>query len=557
MHKIVWISWLQGWHSAPPLVLKCLSSWQQLNPGWQIRACAIEDIRVLLDLPDLSGKIITSASFSDLIRAQLLHEYGGVWVDSTLLCRQPLDDWLPSLMQEGFFAYERPAPDRILASWFLAAEPGHPLMTKWCQACHLYWRLRLKSDDYFWFHHLFEKLCSSDVDFRDRWARVPKLSGNERPHRAQQLGLGNEDPDALSQLLQEQSPVLKLSHRHDPSLLGRSCLLNWLLADIPDPQMPSAWAGTSSATVNACRIASLAVKTENLGDHIQILAANALVQRLWNAPSIYIDRDNGIATLPGLPSPTSQWPIVLNGWFKTNREQWPPHPMLLPAYIGFHIRLFQCPELVEPLALAHYREHGPIGCRDSWTCELLQSHDIDAYLSHCLSLAFTRRMPGYQAPETVFVVSRDTKILDYLPPSIGPYKYINHYAGSSCFDSNLHAASQLLSLYRHQAKLIVTTLLHCALPAMAMGIPVLMVWPENSTAGRDSDRQRFSSLLNLLTVHSPEELVAVDWNPPVVDCVMEKLTAIDSFAMATRRWQLPVVPLNWSLAPAILLPPPP
>jgi hypothetical protein len=88
-----------------------------------------------------------------------------------------------------------------------------------------------------------------------------------------------------------------------------------------------------------------------------------------------------------------------------------------------------------------------------------------------------------------------------------------------------------------------------------MIIRVLMVWPFNSQAGRDSDRHRFSSLLNLLTVHSPEELAALDWNPAVVDCVAEKLPAINSFTMATRRWQLPLVPLNWSLAPSILLQP--
>jgi hypothetical protein len=555
MQKIIWISWLQGWQSAPPLVLKCLSSWQQFNPGWQVRACAIEDFRILLDLPDLAGKIITAASFSDLVRVQLLHEYGGVWVDATLLCRRPLDDWLPALMEEGFFAFERPAPDRPLASWFLAAESGHPLMAKWCQASHLYWQLRLRSHDYFWFHHLFEKLCSADPGFLDRWARVPKLSGAESPHRAQLLGLDSEDPAAVSELQQEQSPVLKLSYRHDPSLLGRSCLLSWLLADLPDPQLPPVWSSVSATAVSASRVASLAVQTENLGDHIQILAANALIRRLWNAPSIFIDRDDGLASLPGLPSPTSAWPIILNGWFKTNRQQWPPHPMLMPAYVGFHIRLFQCPELVGPLALAHYREHGPIGCRDRWTCELLQAHAVDAYLSQCLSLTMPRRLPGYLEPETVFVVSRDREILSYLPPSLGPYQYISHYTGSNCFDSNLLAASQLLSLYRHHAKLIVTTLLHCALPALAMGIPVLMVWPFNPPSGRDSDRQRFSSLLNLLTIHSPEELAGVDWNPAVVDCVAEKLTAIDSFTMATRRWQLPVVPLNWSLAPSILLPP--
>jgi hypothetical protein len=85
-----------------------------------------------------------------------------------------------------------------------------------------------------------------------------------------------------------------------------------------------------------------------------------------------------------------------------------------------------------------------------------------------------------------------------------------------------HVISRMLSLYRHHAELVVTTLLHCAVPALAMGIAVLMLWPFNPPSGRDSDRQRLSSLLNLLTVHSPEELVSVDWNPAVVDCVAEK-----------------------------------
>jgi hypothetical protein len=113
----------------------------------------------------------------------------------------------------------------------------------------------------------------------------------------------------------------------------------------------------------------------------------------------------------------------------------------------------------------------------------------------------------------------------------------------------------MLSVYRNHAELIVTTLLHCALPAPGYDYSCA-----DGLALQFSGRQGFrssaiSSLLNLLTVHSPEELAALDWNPAVVDCVAEKLPAINSFTMATRRWQLPLVPLNWSLAPSILLQP--
>jgi hypothetical protein len=555
MHKHLWVAWLQGWHVAPPLVLKCLSSWQQHNPEWTIRALALEDIRSLLDLPDLSGKIITSASFSDLVRIQLLHEYGGVWVDATLLCRLPLDEWLPPLMQEGFFAFERPASDRPLASWFLAAEAGHPLITKWWNASYLYWQQRFSTNDYFWFHHLFEKLCSSDPNFYDLWKRIPKLSGADIPHRAQILGLGSEESAGLAQINQEQSPVLKLSHRHDPSLLHRSCLLNWLLMEISDPQLPSSWPIFNDVTCTRSRIASLSVRTQNLGDHIQILAANSLLQRLWRPPSIHIDRDDGLASLPGIQPPQSPLPIILNGWFKTNRAEWPPHPLLLPAYVGFHIRLFQCPELVGPAAIAHYLDNKPVGCRDAWTCELLLSYGVDAYLSHCLSLTLPRRIPDLLPTEEVFVVSRDTSILKYLPRSLGSYTFVTHYVESRCFDANLLMASQLLNMYKNRARLIVTTMLHCALPAMAMGIPVVMVWPIASPAGRESDRQRFSSLLKMINIVEPKDLGDVDWSAKPVDCVVEKLTALESFAKATRRWGQPIVPMPWSPAPAACLPP--
>jgi len=39
------------------------------------------------------------------VRILLLHEFGGIWVDATLLCNRPLDEWLPSTMTEGFFAF--------------------------------------------------------------------------------------------------------------------------------------------------------------------------------------------------------------------------------------------------------------------------------------------------------------------------------------------------------------------------------------------------------------------------------------------------------------------
>ena len=57
------------------------------------------------DLQVFGDSLIPPAAESDLLRLYLLNKYGGVWVDSTNLCRRPLDDWLPSAARQGFFAF--------------------------------------------------------------------------------------------------------------------------------------------------------------------------------------------------------------------------------------------------------------------------------------------------------------------------------------------------------------------------------------------------------------------------------------------------------------------
>jgi hypothetical protein len=554
--RIIWIAWLQGWSQAPFLVRQCLASWQLLNPGWQVRVLDLSQIRLYLDLPSLQHKSITAASFSDIARIALLHEFGGVWVDATVLCRKPLDEWLHPLMETGFFAFHRPGPDRPLSSWLLAANaPGHSIIAEWYEATCSYWRNRSSSHDYFWFHHLFDDLCQSSGAFRQMWDRVPKISA-DGPHRAQELGLDCGEDQALEQIRAEASPVLKLTHRHDPALLERDCLLSWLIKGLPAPLLPSTPASPASQPCDQPELAGLSVSTENLGDHIQILACNQLTQRLWDAPSIHIDRDHEIGSLPGQASDQRPMRLVINGWFKTNHAEWPPHPALLPAFVGFHLRPHQCPTLLSEEAIQYYRQHAPIGCRDAWTCQLLQERGVDAYLSHCLSLTLPRRTTAAVSPSEVFVVSRDTRICAFLPQDLGPYTFISHYSGTDRFQANMLLAAKRLELYRSRARLIITTLLHCALPAMAMGIPVIMVWPINTAEGRQSDRQRFSSLLQLIPIHEPEELAAQSAPTAPADCTAPKLTALDSFARATSRWGIPCRPYDWEPAPSSVLPPP-
>lgn len=356
------------------------------------------------------------------------------------------------------------------------------------------------------------------------------------------------------------APVFKLTHRIEPGALISPALANHVL--------PSANAvgrylteraeqvGAASPAVGA--MAQLKVSTENLGDHIQIVAAERLRNAVTSMPAtMEIDRDDEIASATQLQGIGHDVGILMNGWFKTNPDEWPPHPRLRPLYMGFHIRLFQAPSLADSAALEHYKTTGPIGCRDRYTFNLLRARGVDVYLSSCLSLSLPRRLPDPERQTETFIVSRDERILQYLPRELSERaEFISHYSGDRDHDANMVRARALLDRYRTRAKLIVTTMLHCALPAIAMGIPVVVIYPPNEGAQHASDRERFTALEDLVPIHDPGDLRLVDWSGATPPVEQIKMVIVDKMAAHSKRWgQLRSKPLG-PIAPSELLPAP-
>jgi hypothetical protein len=555
MNRTIWTCWFQGRENAPPLVKKCMSSWKRNNPGWEFRcldATSVERYVPLRPQIDLDTQSLTAASLSDIVRIFLLREFGGVWVDATLFCNRPLDEWLPDMMREGFFAFAAPAPDRPLSSWFLGAESDNHLVSTWCRRTVEYWTDRAASDDYFWFHHLFRDICETNRATAQAWSQVPKISA-DGPHAL--LFHGDLYRSAAEGRIDWTTPVFKLTHRLPEAGLKPGSLLEHLLERGNDEHEqhectpPTTHSGTAPTS-----FASLKVSTENLGDHIQIISGLRLLSRLGVEPVRYIDRDNEIRTAPGLDEEKGPVGILLNGWFKTNREEWPPHPKLAPLIHGFHIRLFQCPELISDASIDFFRRHQPVGCRDVYTETLLRSKGVEAFTSNCLSLTLSRRIDCPETQIEVFVVSRDERIKGYIPQSVGQHTFINHYSGSNDFTANMARAEVLLDTYRSRAKLIITTLLHCALPAIAMGIPVVVFYPINDETAHASDRERFSSLQGLVRVYHFEEIASVDWNPKPVDVGETKLEILDRFYEMAARWRVAPSPPTGPIAPSSALP---
>ena len=137
--NIIWMLWAQGLDNLKSQAKKkgskyavdqtCVRAWMRLYPGpesgWEVRV--LDNAEAKLLSPRYAAvrnhpksEWIWIAAASDLLRADLLSRYGGVWVDTSVCPFQALDAWLPAALdaREGLFiprAFDHEAIRLVLA----------------------------------------------------------------------------------------------------------------------------------------------------------------------------------------------------------------------------------------------------------------------------------------------------------------------------------------------------------------------------------------------------------------------------------------------------------
>ena len=212
--KTVWLLWLQGWENAPLVCQYVRTSWEILNPDWNIELVSESTIQNFIDLPNyikLNG--LSNAAKSDIIRLYLLAEHGGVWADATLLCLHPLDNWIYDPLQtSGFWMYRGVNYGRGPASWFIISLKGTIIINKWREACDKYWESKEAAENYFWMDELFGQLCKNDPEFLSEWKNVPSLWCETRGQAHMLTNKYFDSNPDLQEILRRNPPyVLKLT----------------------------------------------------------------------------------------------------------------------------------------------------------------------------------------------------------------------------------------------------------------------------------------------------------------------------------------------------------
>jgi len=104
----VWTIWWQGEENMPPIISKCYQTLKYFSNNHNVTLITKDNYMNYISLPKHIIKkarknILSITHLSDIIRICLLYEYGGLWLDSTVLLTKPLPD-LPNICSHlGFW----------------------------------------------------------------------------------------------------------------------------------------------------------------------------------------------------------------------------------------------------------------------------------------------------------------------------------------------------------------------------------------------------------------------------------------------------------------------
>jgi len=259
-------------------------------------------------------------------------------------------------------------------------------------------------------------------------------------------------------------------------------------------------------------------KYGNIGDCIQNIAVENLYKEfgIKEKDILLINRDE-IHEYTG-----EEAVLLMQGWFGNvhNVFSLKIPPKIKPLYIGFHLNDYNsCRQrfLDENLPQC-MKEFQPIGCRDRNTRYFLASCGLDTYFSGCLTLTYPKRKK-LETQKKIFIVDVTEEVEKIIPDKIKAKadRSISHkysykelpvtYEETLDFEKK---AREILERYQKEAKLVITSKIHCAMPCVAMGIPVVFIHEQ-------ADNIRFDVLNGIIPRYSIKSKNWINWNPKPVD----------------------------------------
>lgn len=189
---------------------------------------------------------------------------------------------------------------------------------------------------------------------------------------------------------------------------------------------------------------------------------------------------------------------------------------IIPVFLGYAILT----DKLDNAEVNYLKKYEPIGCRDNFTLSVLRKHGIISYLNGCMTATFPKRKEGKY--DKVYCVDVSKELDKYIPQNIREeaiyteHVYMTDELGK---ETSEDVARRVYGGYAENARLVITTRLHAALPCLAAGVPVVLA--------KERLSYRFAFLSKFLPLYSKEDFDKIDWNPEPIDIEEIKKKILD------------------------------
>lgn len=233
----------------------------------------------------------------------------------------------------------------------------------------------------------------------------------------------------------------------------------------------------------------------NLGDAVQSYSLINLLDSLVSEVAI-VDRDDVAAFTPDVAVR-----LIMNGFLLQRPDRFAIAPNVSVSMVGVHVTpsaplysslpSFEALVRESPHVRRVFDASSPVGARDLFTLNLMHELGIESYFAGCLTLTLPAR--SVDRGDVVTAVDVPLEVCRDLESRLGRpvVRITNSRSGSWLSRDSIEA---LVVPYLDQlagSSLVVTTRLHAALPALALGTSVIF-------APEDPSDPRFSGLADFL-----------------------------------------------------------
>lgn len=179
VEKQIWICWFQGMKEAPQIVQECYKSVCYWMKDWKITVITAENMSEYVKFPDYiinkwKDGIISDTHFSDLLRLELLIQYGGLWLDSTTYLTGPIPLYI---LNSNFFVYRNGWMDMEMinmGSWLMYSKYKKNIILCETQCLlYKYWEKYNYIKNYFLMHIFFRIVTDKNPKL---WEQVPMFN---------------------------------------------------------------------------------------------------------------------------------------------------------------------------------------------------------------------------------------------------------------------------------------------------------------------------------------------------------------------------------------------